>query len=553
MGCGSSKDDPNNVNNDTLSAAMKRKRVPLEPAKQRTVDSDTITKMALPADVELEKARQSVIKSDQATVCFLCKGTGTTGGAGPMCVPVPAPGEKKSEPISADAETLEEPALPSRLPSVQGESKVVKYVTESKGSDPVGKELKEGTCWVCEGKGKLTKSFARFEAPADDDAGHACQICWDAGRYGLSLECDHFYCAECIASTLKSALDRGKFPAYCPACEVAAGPGKIPPCGLITAKALAFLEQRGVIDENTQFRFMLQSKELKRSFFTCPAGCGRTLLDVKDIRWDNATSGVYALPGACPCGALVCVICKKQMRNSREAKTTHQACAQRDFTKATELDEKMLWRMQERGIKKCPKCGALMQKNEGCHIMKCGTHAHGSTEVAKRMGGCGYESDWGDFLPLVGRLTINPPERRRKYSSATILQSQINSRTGWRAAKQDKKQWAQLDLGKKTTVIGIQIQAYKGWPDPKTWVTMFRVSSSCDAKTWTLVENGKEFNGPKDTYSLYDRMFKAPVSARYVRILPTRWQKAIAGRFAAIIPGKKKMLSEKERKQEKRK
>ena len=31
--------------------------------------------------------------------------------------------------------------------------------------------------------------------------------------------------------------------------------------------------------------------------------------------------------------------------------------------------------------KKCPVCSMFIQKNEGCHIMMCGTTAHGSLQV----------------------------------------------------------------------------------------------------------------------------------------------------------------------------
>ena len=34
-------------------------------------------------------------------------------------------------------------------------------------------------------------------------------VCWDAGDYGLSTECDHFYCSTCLAETFKSVMDQG--------------------------------------------------------------------------------------------------------------------------------------------------------------------------------------------------------------------------------------------------------------------------------------------------------------------------------------------------------
>jgi hypothetical protein len=44
--------------------------------------------------------------------------------------------------------------------------------------------------------------------------------------------------------------------------------------------------------------------------------------------------------------------------------------------------------------KRCPKCANVIQKTEGCHIMMCGTTAHGSVRDALRNGGCAHIFNW---------------------------------------------------------------------------------------------------------------------------------------------------------------
>ena len=44
--------------------------------------------------------------------------------------------------------------------------------------------------------------------------------------------------------------------------------------------------------------------------------------------------------------------------------------------------------------KKCPACGKIVEKTEGCHIMMCGTNAHGKVADALRNGGCAFIFDW---------------------------------------------------------------------------------------------------------------------------------------------------------------
>jgi hypothetical protein len=71
--------------------------------------------------------------------------------------------------------------------------------------------------------------------------------------------------------------------AFCPLCKMEAGQGKTPPVGQISGKALTFLERRGIIDQQFQFRFMLQLHEIRRHYFDCPSiTCDNRLMEVSE-------------------------------------------------------------------------------------------------------------------------------------------------------------------------------------------------------------------------------------------------------------------------------
>lgn len=53
----------------------------------------------------------------------------------------------------------------------------------------------------------------------------------------------------------------------------------------------------------------------------------------------------------------------------------------------------------QKSSKKCPNCGAFIQKNDGCNIMMCGTTAHGRLADALAHGGCGHLFHWDTLKP----------------------------------------------------------------------------------------------------------------------------------------------------------
>jgi hypothetical protein len=154
-----------------------------------------------------------------------------------------------------------------------------------------------------------------------------CEICYDSSEFGMSTECLHFYCRDCIRGSLQGILDSGQFPAYCPACRVESqGSDEAEPSkGRVEGPALTFLQQKGVIDLDFQFRFMRQQDSSDEQYFKCPAaGCGRYLID-QDPQWKVVPRGKSEVEGferqmrlgKCVCGARVCVRCHLEAKPGR--------------------------------------------------------------------------------------------------------------------------------------------------------------------------------------------------------------------------------------------
>ena len=75
----------------------------------------------------------------------------------------------------------------------------------------------ENQCWVCVGKAETKSWLTGFEvikreqekerANVEEEEYPPCLVCYDDGKYGVSTECMHFYCEECIKFSLEAMLD----------------------------------------------------------------------------------------------------------------------------------------------------------------------------------------------------------------------------------------------------------------------------------------------------------------------------------------------------------
>lgn len=166
-------------------------------------------------------------------------------------------------------------------------------------------------------------------------------------------------------------------------------------------KALTFLQRRGVISTELQFRIMkLQRDGSGDPFFKCPAGCGRLLVDSKaraDVHTDKRNElAVTVVVERCPCGAGVCVQCHKHVGDDKMERHDCPAIAA-----IAAAEEALSLKLLDKVAKKCPRCGMYVQKNGGCDYMMCGTHTHGNLRDAIRNGGCGHSFKWSDLKPVT--------------------------------------------------------------------------------------------------------------------------------------------------------
>jgi len=259
-----------------------------------------------------------------------------------------------------------------------------------------------------------------------DGEGRAeCMICFGEAECRLSTSCSHYFCETCIKMALEAILEQGQFPAICPACRAEGGAKtRHYPKGLIEDQVLTFLQNKGVISKEFQFRFMKQQNKDKKEgrFFACPAKCGHYLIHQDPLTESKIVEGSSgprlierSKPGMCPCGAIVCLRCHERL--DPEIAEFH-ACGR--YHKNARVDEATL-RELERSGKKCPNCQKFIQKTGGCSMMMCGTHAHGNLEDAMRNGGCGLQFNWEtlelapSFYYVGGqRKTGQPTEEDRR-------------------------------------------------------------------------------------------------------------------------------------------
>ncbi len=116
----------------------------------------------------------------------------------------------------------------------------------------------------------------------------------------------------------------------------------------------------------------------------------------------------------------------------------------------------------------------------------------------------------------------------------------LDGAQGWSAQTNDLNQWMEIDVEQVVLVSGVVTQGrrvayyYLGIGALAQWVTKYRVSVSVDGRSWTMVQNGSEFEGNSDNDTPVRQLFEKPVLARYVRIMPTAWFLHITMRAAVM-------------------
>ncbi|CAL4102287.1 unnamed protein product, partial [Meganyctiphanes norvegica] len=126
--------------------------------------------------------------------------------------------------------------------------------------------------------------------------------------------------------------------------------------------------------------------------------------------------------------------------------------------------------------------------------------------------------------------------RRRK--SCQPHDAAINSHQAWCARKNNDHEWLQWDLGPPHVVTGIVTRG-RGDTGRKHWVLSYYLTYSNDSNLWFTYKDGnhldtKVFGGNLDKHTERRHYLNTPFTARFVRLHPKRWHKAIALRAALM-------------------
>ncbi|XP_068225781.1 lactadherin-like isoform X2 [Palaemon carinicauda] len=140
----------------------------------------------------------------------------------------------------------------------------------------------------------------------------------------------------------------------------------------------------------------------------------------------------------------------------------------------------------------------------------------------------------GSHVQLSASSSV--PWTRRK--SCQPMDSSLHSHRAWCARRKDEHQWLQWDLGPPHLVTGI-ITRGRGDTGRKHWVKAYTLTYSNDSKVWFTYKDGnhldtKVFGGNLDKHTERRHYLNTPFKARFVRLHPTRWRRAIAVRAALL-------------------
>ena len=171
-------------------------------------------------------------------------------------------------------------------------------------------------------------------------------------------------------------------------------------------KAKAQLKSWKRVQDNTDDKKKKKKKisdaEKKNNYdksFTCPGKCGTFLLREHESYEKNGMGEFYEHDntvglrmGQCPnCKVLICKRCGGIEKDINKVHMCPKA--------KVELNDKASLEWMRKICKRCPGCGNFVQKTEGCHIMMCGTNAHGKVSDALRNGGCACVFNWNTLKP----------------------------------------------------------------------------------------------------------------------------------------------------------
>ncbi|XP_054713671.1 uncharacterized protein LOC129223130 [Uloborus diversus] len=115
------------------------------------------------------------------------------------------------------------------------------------------------------------------------------------------------------------------------------------------------------------------------------------------------------------------------------------------------------------------------------------------------------------------------------------VNARLDSNTAWIPENNDKEPFLKIDLLIPTNVTGV---ITRGRNDANEWVKVYQISHSLDGLHWEnaleSTRNISGFYGNVDNESPVSHLLPSPVFARYVRIMPTDYEKKISMRVEIL-------------------
>lgn len=173
-----------------------------------------------------------------------------------------------------------------------------------------------------------------------------CQICLSKNEYYHNLGCQDYFCTSCIYLLLENYISTSYvFPEelLCPSC-----------LSTIPDQLISKLSSESLYTKMLELREKLRIQKLvsdKKAFY-CPKpkceGFGHLLLDEK-------------ITACTKCKCSICTSCNKPLH---PLATCEEAISVLEDSQIEDLVLSQNW-------KKCPNCGAFVEKSDGCQFVKC--------------------------------------------------------------------------------------------------------------------------------------------------------------------------------------
>ncbi|XP_028515822.1 retinoschisin-like [Exaiptasia diaphana] len=108
-------------------------------------------------------------------------------------------------------------------------------------------------------------------------------------------------------------------------------------------------------------------------------------------------------------------------------------------------------------------------------------------------------------------------------------QARLNGPGGWYSNNRNKYHWLKINLGKIAMITRIATQGHHKYHQ---WVTSYSLATSTNGSTpYTSYNNGQVFPANKDANTIVYNDLKPAIKARYVKVYPKTWRKAVGLRM----------------------